>query len=174
MDRDGQAATASRSRSHNSAAGRASSSRTSPSSPWPKTAGAASTHCAAPTQRSWSTVTRIGRLPDRGQLVHAVDGRLAAERQLLQRDREPQTGQPPRPARQHRLQLGPGPGLSDALVHAEPEGDVLVLDGAADVELVGPGERGPVAVGGQQGDDHALAGADPPTTELDFPGGDPG
>src|SRR6185312_3230944 len=110
--------------------------------------------------------------PCDGQFVHAVRQVVMLERNLFDRDGQPQRGNPPEQRREDDLQLCASQLLTYALVSAITECDVLACLCAVKVETVGFGERLGVPVRGCEVDDDALSGADHFTRNLDVFGRD--
>jgi len=81
--------------------------------------------------------------------VQAVDERVVLHRELVQREGQPQPGDPAEQGSVDDLQFGPGQALPEALVWPEPEGDVGPVPPIR-VQRVRIRERRGIMVGGSR------------------------
>src|SRR6185312_15381578 len=98
--------------------------------------------------------------PRDGQFVDPVRQVVMLERNLFDRHRQPQRGNPPEQRREDDLQFCASQLLTHALVPAIAERDVLARLCAVKVKTIGFGERVGIPVRGCEVDDDALSGAD--------------
>src|SRR5688572_5789218 len=86
--------------------------------------------------------------------TNAVDG-ARRQGEVLGRRGQLKPREPAEQSRKADLEFRAGQGLADALVQSVAEGQMTARV-APDVQLVGVGEDGRIAVGGLQGHDHAF------------------
>src|SRR3954449_9779848 len=105
-------------------------------------------------------------LPVDGKFVYAVGEAIVLERHFVERHGELEGGNASQQRVKHNLQLGTGELLTDALVPAVAEAELLP-DVTGQVQLLGFGICGAVPVRGRQVDDDAVAGPDGLAADLD-------
>jgi len=135
--------------------------------------GADSTHCPADTalvgvNGDLHGVLQPRRgLPGDGHRIDAVENSVVFEGDLIEIVASRSVGTSAVERAVDNLELDAGQGLPEALVYTEAEGDLLALGYGSMSRWSGSGEDGRVAVGDVVRKDHALAGADLDSTDLD-------